>query len=401
MSTRRKPYPNELYHYGVKGMKWKEHKYGNLTAEEYYERVRQKLAQVRARTNKNDKTPAENRPSGKIPNQTGVNYRKELANQEDKRQKQEAARKSAQMEIRRHREHAVDNMRRDLRKAITGRSTGELSDKQRAVAKTKHEDLERSRQKADYEKSFAREGQRKAREAHSKQIRDQIVNRDNKRAADIKKRAQLEAADQKARKDAKRRIMMKRSEATAREIGSKAEKALRNAYGDTLNLMKNRKKIASNVRSQASKAAKQIRKSLKSASTTAKATSTNNGKKANGPATNAANATKNKKAATNAAKNKKAANSNRKLTSSSARERQAARDIWEKGTYGNGEDRRRNLKKAGINYDRTQDRINKTLDNYQKTGKMDWDYYDRVQAKKKAKKKNSSGKKTSSGKKAR
>lgn len=383
MSTRRKPYPNELYHYGVKGMKWKEHKYGNLTAEEYYERVRQKLAQVRARTNKNDKTPTENRPSGKVSNQTGVDYRKELADREAKRQNRE-------MEIRRHREHAVDNVRRDLRKATTGRSTGELSDEQRAAAKTKHENLERSRQKAEYEKSFAREGQRKAREARSKQFRDKMVNRDNERAADIKKRAQLEAADQKARKEAKRRIMVKRSEATAREIGSKAEKALRNAYGDTLNLMKNRKKIASNVRSQASKAAKQIRKSLKNASTTANAASTNNGKKTNSPSINAA---KNKKTATNAAKNKKAANSNRKLTSSSARERQAARDIWEKGTYGNGEDRRRNLKKAGINYDRTQDRINKTLANYEKTGKMDWDYYDRVQAKKKAKKKKTSSRK--------
>lgn len=397
MSTRRKPYPNELYHYGVKGMKWKEHKYGNLTAEEYYERVRQKLAQVRARTNKNDQKPTENRPSGKIPNQTGVDYRKELANQEAKRQKQEAARKSAQMEIRRHREHAVDNIRRDLRKATTGRSTGELSDKQRAAAKTKHENLEKSRQKAAYEKSFAREGQRKAREARSKQVRDQIVNRDNERAADIKKRAQLEAADQKARKDAKRRTMVKRSEATAREIGSKAEKALRNAYGDTLNLMKNRKKFASNVKKQAAKAAKQIRKSIKNGPTTANTASTNNSGKTKA-STN--NGKKTNSPATNAAKNKKAANGSRKLTSSSSREKQAARDIWEKGTYGNGEDRRRNLKKAGINYDRTQDRINKTLDNYRKTGKMDWEYYDRVQAKKKAKK-NSSGKKTSSRKKTR
>lgn len=386
MSTRRKPYPNELYHYGVKGMKWKEHKYGNLTAEEYYERVRQKLAQVRARTNKNDQKPTENRPSGKIPNQTGVDYRKELANREAKRQKQEAA----QMEIRRHQEHAMDNVRRTLRKATTGRSTGELSAKQRAAAKTKHENLERSRQKAAYEKSFTREGQRKAREARSKQVRDQIVNRDNERAADIKKRAQLEAADQKARKDAKRRTMVKRSEATAREIGSKAEKALRNAYGDTLNLMKNRKKFASNVKKQAAKAAKQIRKSIKNDSATANATSTNTSGKTK--ATN--NSKKTNSPANNATRNKKAANANRKLTSSSSREKQAARDIWEKGTYGNGEDRRRNLKKAGINYDRTQDRINKTLDNYRKTGKMDWEYYDRVQAKKKAKKKSSSGKKT-------
>lgn len=95
MSTRRKPYPNELYHYGVKGMKWKEHKYGNLTAEEYYERVRQKLAQVRARTNKAPKTSQQNTTSMKIPSQTGVDVRKEREEKAAAQAKAEAAKKKA------------------------------------------------------------------------------------------------------------------------------------------------------------------------------------------------------------------------------------------------------------------------------------------------------------------
>lgn len=95
MNEHRKPYPNELYHYGVKGMKWKEHKYGNLTAEEYYERVRQKLAQVRARTNKAAKTSRQNTPSMKLPSQTGVDVRKEREEKAAARAKAEAAQKKA------------------------------------------------------------------------------------------------------------------------------------------------------------------------------------------------------------------------------------------------------------------------------------------------------------------
>ncbi len=143
MNEHRKSYPNELYHYGVKGMKWKEHKYGNLTAEEYYERVRQKLAQVRARTNKTTSTLKEkaaeykprdvlrrrtnsdgkikfdkdgnaylvrnkpqyeiisdggkkkSSPSMKLPSQTGVDVRKEREEKAAAQAKAEAAKKKA------------------------------------------------------------------------------------------------------------------------------------------------------------------------------------------------------------------------------------------------------------------------------------------------------------------
>lgn len=95
MNEHRKPYPNELYHYGVKGMKWKEHKYGNLTAEEYYERVRQKLAQVRARTNKAPETSQKNTPSMKLPSLTGVDVRKEREEKAAAQAKAEAAKKKA------------------------------------------------------------------------------------------------------------------------------------------------------------------------------------------------------------------------------------------------------------------------------------------------------------------
>ena len=572
MSNRREPYPNELYHYGVRGMKWKNHKYGNLTAEEYYERVRQKLAAVRARTNKTTSTLKEkaaeykprdvirrrtnsdgkikfdkdgnahliknkpqyetvsdggkkkSSPSMKLPSQTGVDVKKEReaaakkrAAQEKKAAAEKASNDSAVQERINAKKKRLERLNRDydsggvnrrmqqtIRSALGPKTNKRLEANRAADAKRKHEINERIRQERELKEAPVRQAQAQKRsDAARQQMSAKDANRNEataQREADKRQKRDNAINDVKKRLKVEAKTAAKRTAATMREgakeayklsekgrkyaVKKAAEKLISSGHkkaGRALYEVNNRyEKVSRTARDAYLKKTGKDHAHAHKASIPASSKSTETAKKGSWKSTpemyreaqinkkkqqvkdmarsakraageakkyysnpekyksdrakaeadrkkkkgleyrdermraqsreqdraraqaqrddyyKRSNAQERKGTRLSKKKNKKAASSNRKLTSSSSREKQAARDILEKGTYGNGEDRRRNLKKAGINYDRTQDRINKTLDNYRKTGKMDWDYYDRAQAKKKAKKK-----KTSSGKKAR
>ena len=249
MSNRREPYPNELYHYGVKGMKWKNHKYGNLTAEEYYERVRQKLAAVRARTNKTNKdtkpTPS---PSMKLPSQTGVDVKKEReaaakkrAAQEKKAAAEKASNDSAVQERINAKKKRLERLNRDydsggvnrrlkktMESALGQKTAKRLEANRTADAKRKHEINERIRQERELKEAPVRQAQAQKRsDASTKQLRAREANQNEvaaQREADKRQKRENALNDVKKRLKVEARTATKRTAATVREGAKEAYK---------------------------------------------------------------------------------------------------------------------------------------------------------------------------------